>query len=261
MMAYRSASVLGRRCENDTAGISTAQTWAATQGDLSNYTNLFVEPPDHAIGRSRGDLTTKIRALCDVTCVHWFSFWGPGQGGDLPMFPQVMGSLRIPGPGKSRSTPEFSPAAFHGVTRAAECRVSTRLRKVSTRLRSDIHVVSQDIVNYQARWSLSRAGRGSNVDWNKTALSCCEFEEENLGMSRFSARKSVSRHDRVPYFRTIGQAAPRSTPLTPRRSRCADPSSDGYPHTARKKRRKRYHDGAIHGRARRIRRSHEGTIG
>jgi hypothetical protein len=80
-------------------------------------------------------------------------------------------------------------------------------------------------------------------------------------MSRFSAQKSVSWHDRVPCFRAIEQTTPRSTPLTPQRLRCADSSSDGYPRIVQQERRKRYHDGAVHGRARRIRRSHEGTIG
>ncbi|TFC37826.1 hypothetical protein E3O28_05850 [Cryobacterium sp. TMT2-14] len=34
-------------------------------GALSKYTNLLEEPPNHASGRSRGGLTTKIHQLCD----------------------------------------------------------------------------------------------------------------------------------------------------------------------------------------------------
>ena len=36
-----------------------------TQGAPPNYTNLPVEPADHAIGRSRGGLSTKIHTLTD----------------------------------------------------------------------------------------------------------------------------------------------------------------------------------------------------
>ena len=36
-----------------------------TTGGCSNYMNLFAEPDDHAFGRSRGGLSTKIHALVD----------------------------------------------------------------------------------------------------------------------------------------------------------------------------------------------------
>ena len=48
--------------------ISTVRAPAATrctQGALSNYKKSAEEPDDHAIGRSRGGLTTKIHALTD----------------------------------------------------------------------------------------------------------------------------------------------------------------------------------------------------
>lgn len=85
-----------------------ARTSGAPQGDLSNYTNLLVEPPDHAIGRSRGGLTTKIHALCDANMRPLVLLLGPGQGGDSPMFPEGIGSLRVPRPGKGRprTTPD-----------------------------------------------------------------------------------------------------------------------------------------------------------
>src|SRR3981189_2002381 len=38
-----------------------------SQGALSNYRKAADEPADHAIGRSRGGLTTKIHALTDTT--------------------------------------------------------------------------------------------------------------------------------------------------------------------------------------------------
>ena len=87
---------------------STAPTWPAPQGDLSNYTNPRQEPPDHAIGRSRGGLTTKIRALVDARGRPLVLLTGPGQGGDSPMFLPLMGQLKISrgGLGRPRTRPD-----------------------------------------------------------------------------------------------------------------------------------------------------------
>ncbi len=62
-----------------------ARTLPVTQGDLSNDKNLLIEPPDHAIGRSRSGLTTKIHALVDGNMRPLVLLLGPGQGGDWPM--------------------------------------------------------------------------------------------------------------------------------------------------------------------------------
>lgn len=79
-----------------------------TRGDLSNHKNLLVEPPDHAIGRSRGGLTTKIHQLCDGKGRPLVMLLGPGQGSDSRMFPNLLAALRVPrtGPGRPRTTPE-----------------------------------------------------------------------------------------------------------------------------------------------------------
>ena len=42
-----------------------ATTLTRDTGDLWNHTNLDLEPADHAIGRSRGGLSTKIHHACD----------------------------------------------------------------------------------------------------------------------------------------------------------------------------------------------------
>ena len=85
---------------------------SATGGELSNYTNLLVEPPDHAIGRSRGGLTMKIHALCEANMRPLVLLLGTGQGGDSPMFPHVMSSLRVPrrGTGRPRTKPDRTMA-------------------------------------------------------------------------------------------------------------------------------------------------------
>ena len=54
------------------------------QGALSNYKKAADEPDDHAIGRSRGGLTTKIHALIDLRQAPLAIRLTAGQGGDNP---------------------------------------------------------------------------------------------------------------------------------------------------------------------------------
>jgi putative transposase len=62
----------------------------ATQGDLSNYTNLVDEPADHALGRSRGGWTTKIHALVDAHCAPLVLSLTAGQAGDNPQLQPLL---------------------------------------------------------------------------------------------------------------------------------------------------------------------------
>lgn len=61
-----------------------ARGTAPTQGALSNDKNLADEPADHALGRSRGGLSTKIHALTDQHCCPLTVLLSPGQAGDNP---------------------------------------------------------------------------------------------------------------------------------------------------------------------------------
>lgn len=74
--------------------------------------NLFDEPQDHAIGRSRGGLTTKIHALFDGNMRPLVMLLGPGQGGDSPMFENLMNSLKVEreGSGRPRTHPDRTMA-------------------------------------------------------------------------------------------------------------------------------------------------------
>lgn len=88
--------------------ISTRRTSRETQGALSSYKNLRAEPRDHAIGRSRGGLSTKIHQLVDGRGLPLVVLVGAGQAGDSPMFPILMDHLRVArrGPGRPRSRPD-----------------------------------------------------------------------------------------------------------------------------------------------------------
>jgi putative transposase len=54
------------------------------QGAESNHKDLPAEPADHALGRSRGGLTTKIHALADPRCSPTALLLTAGQAGDNP---------------------------------------------------------------------------------------------------------------------------------------------------------------------------------
>jgi putative transposase len=87
--------------------------------------NLFAEPDDHAIGRSRGGLSTKIHALVDGKG-RSLVLVAPGQGGDAPMFAHRMKQLKINRAGPSRHVPARTGFA---VTRAYSSRaIRTHLR-------------------------------------------------------------------------------------------------------------------------------------
>ncbi|WP_433613769.1 IS5 family transposase [Prescottella agglutinans] len=79
-----------------------------TQGAGSNYTNPRIEPPDHAIGRSRGGLSTKIHHLVDGHGLPLVVLVAPGQSGDSPAFPHLLDHLKVPrvGGGLPRTRPD-----------------------------------------------------------------------------------------------------------------------------------------------------------
>ena len=51
------------------------------------------EPPDHALGRSRGGLSTKVHALSDLTCTPVLALLTAGQAGDNPMLATLVRAL------------------------------------------------------------------------------------------------------------------------------------------------------------------------
>jgi len=89
---------------------------AATQGDLSNYKKYPDEPDDHAIGRSRGGLTTKIHALADQMCSPVTVALSAGQAGDNPMLWPLLAARRSTSDTKFRLLAD--KAYSHDSTRA-----------------------------------------------------------------------------------------------------------------------------------------------
>lgn len=70
--------------------------------------NQELEPPDHAVGRSRGGLSTKIHHAVDGKGRPLAVLVGPGQGGDAPMCLPLLNAIRVPrlGAGRPRTRPD-----------------------------------------------------------------------------------------------------------------------------------------------------------
>jgi putative transposase len=71
-----------------------ARRLLVSQGAGSNDTFSAIEPADHALGRSRGGLTTKIHALSDQWCSPVLVLLSPGQAGDNPMLAPLIETYR-----------------------------------------------------------------------------------------------------------------------------------------------------------------------
>ena len=74
------------------------------------YTNLRAEPPDHALGRSRGGLSTKIHQLVDGWGRPLVVAVGAGQSHDSPMLKPLLAHLAVGRLGAGR--PRTRPAAL-----------------------------------------------------------------------------------------------------------------------------------------------------
>ncbi|WP_436845973.1 IS5 family transposase [Streptomyces tibetensis] len=65
--------------------------------------------PDHALGRSRGGLSTKVHLASDGHARPLALRVTAGQAGDAPAFEMVMAAIRVPrsGPGRPRTRPDI----------------------------------------------------------------------------------------------------------------------------------------------------------
>lgn len=79
----------------------------ATQGAQSNYKKFGEEPPDHAIGRSRGGMTTKNHLVADGRGRALAFILTPGQTADTSMLTATMEQIRVVGAkGRPRTRPD-----------------------------------------------------------------------------------------------------------------------------------------------------------
>jgi transposase len=88
----------------------TAPSPGSTRGAAANDKNpscCWDEPGDHALGRSRGGLSTKIHAAVDGRGRPLVILLTAGQSGDAPMMLPLLGALRVQRPvGRPRTRPD-----------------------------------------------------------------------------------------------------------------------------------------------------------
>jgi transposase len=94
------------------------------------------EPGDHAIGRSRGGLTTKVHALTDGRSRVLVMLLTAGNINDTTMFAPLMAALRVAqtGPGRPRTCPGYV---------VADKGYSSRANRALLRSRGIAHTIAQ----------------------------------------------------------------------------------------------------------------------
>lgn len=121
---------------------------------------MIGEPAEHAIGRSRGGLTTKLHMLTDGTGRPLVLLLTPGNVNDTTMFAQLIGSLRVQraGPGRPRTRPEYV---------LADKGYSSRANRELLRQRGIAHTIPEPRDQQANRRRRGRAG-GRPVGFDKT---------------------------------------------------------------------------------------------
>jgi transposase len=120
------------------------------QGAEPNYKNprgrRWREPPDHALGRSRGGISTKIHQLVDGRGRPLVIDVTAGQAGDSTMLAPLLSQLAVARPGRGR--PRTRPVAVLG-----DKAYSSRANRALLRSRGITAVIPQpsDQVNHRLR--------------------------------------------------------------------------------------------------------------
>ncbi len=160
---------------------------AATQGAWSNYTNLLIEPADHAIGRSRGGLSTKIHQVVDGAGLPLVVLLTPGQASDSPMLEPLMHHLRIT---RRAGRPRTRPDALLG-----DKAYSSRAIRDLLRQRHITAVIPEPDIQKRHRQRRGRAGgRPPNFDQER-------YKTRNVIERGFNTTKQwrglATRYDRL----------------------------------------------------------------
>ena len=107
---------------------------ARRRGDLQREPpgGTVSEPDDHALGRSRGGLSTKVHLACEQGQKPLSLVVTAGQRGDAPQFEAVMAGIKVarPGRGRARTRPDRVRADKAYSSRA----IRAHLRRVTSPL-------------------------------------------------------------------------------------------------------------------------------
>lgn len=118
------------------------------QGALSNYKKSADEPEDHAIGRSRGGLTTKIHALTDQRQAPVTVRLTAGQAGDNPQLMPLLDDYA-----RACKDRELCGSGFRLLADKAYSHPSTRAELRSRRIKHTIPERSDQIARRKAKGS------------------------------------------------------------------------------------------------------------
>ena len=135
------------------------------------------EPDDHAIGRSRGGLTTKTHALVDGNGLPLVIAVTPGQANDSPALPKLLAELRVPrlGPGRPRCRPDAL---------RADKAYSARAHRAHLRARGITAVIPEP--SDQIRHRQNRGSRGGRpVDFD-----AADYKNRNVVERAFNHMKN-----------------------------------------------------------------------
>ena len=149
---------------------------------------MYDEPLDHAIGRSRGGLSSKIHALVDHDGRPLVVLVGAGQANDSPVFPQLLGRLKVARPGRGR--PRTRPRAV-----LADKAYSARAHRKALRDRGIIAVIPEpsDQIRHRKR-------RGS-VGGRPPAFDPVLYRDRNVVERNFNTVKQwrglATRYDKL----------------------------------------------------------------
>jgi len=155
---------------------------------VANYKRQPVEPADHAIGRSRGGLTTKLHSLVDANCRPLVVLAGPGQGGDSPMLAVLLQHLSVPriGPGRPRTRPD---------TLLADKAYSSRDNRALLRARHIRTVIPERSDQQRNRRNRGAAG-GRPVEFDADTYRCRNVIERSYNQLK-QWRGLATRYDKL----------------------------------------------------------------
>ncbi|SEE67254.1 Transposase [Streptomyces sp. 2231.1] len=157
---------------------------------------LACEPDDHAVGRSRGGLTTKIHLAVDSSFQVLATAVTAGQRGDAPLFTELMNRIRVPRPGSGR--PRTRPAHV-----LADRAYSSREIREYLRRRNIPHTIPEK--RDQVRHRLRRGSSGGRPPaFDREKYKARHKIENRIGLLK-QARGVATRYDKlaVRYEATI----------------------------------------------------------
>ena len=128
-----------------------------TQGAGSNYKDRPPEPADHALGRSRGGLSTKIHTLADQSTATVCLRLTGGQAGDNPQLVPLLDDYRNSG----------QPPGFRLLADKAYSHPSTRNQLRQRRIAHTIPERSDQIARRKAKGSRGGRPPGFSADTYK----------------------------------------------------------------------------------------------